>query len=226
MWGIFQLTITYKQTRIIYKAISRYILRKIIKDHRNCVEIFNKASQNGDVCPHALAFIWWKMECEGIDAPWKMEKHTKIPNTYDFECIKERFSIFLHGTFMTHIEEILNPISREEEFDFLKCNVSSINFILNKIISHLLIERFIKWVEVVQNPKKFKQLHPDDTIPMFLAKIPHDYNEEIEFYFPNGRFKYMINLIKEINDQVNCPMNKAKKYPAYRSPIRIVMDSM
>ena len=102
----------YKQTRIIYKAISRFILRNIIRDHKKCVEIFNKARQNGDVCPHALAFIWWKMECEGIDSPWEIEIHTKVHETYDFEWIKERFSIFLHGTFMTHIEEILNPISR------------------------------------------------------------------------------------------------------------------
>jgi hypothetical protein len=216
----------YKQTRIIYKAIRRYLLHKIINDHKNCVEIFNKASQNGDVCPHALAFTWWKKECDGVDAPWKMEKRIKIPKTFDFECIRGQFSIFLHGTFMKHVEEILNPISREEEFDFLKCNISSINYILNKIISHLLIERFIKWLEVVQNPEKYKQLHPDDTIPMYLAKIPNNPNESIEFCFPNGRIKYMKDLIKDISEQVNCPINKTKRYPPYKSPLRIALDNM
>ncbi|AZV43020.1 hypothetical protein [Peribacillus asahii] len=216
----------YKQTRIIYKAISRFILRNIIRDHKKCVEIFNKARQNGDVCPHALAFIWWKMECEGIDSPWEIEIHTKVHETYDFEWIKERFSIFLHGTFMTHLEEVLNPISREEEFDFFNCNVSSINYILNKIVSHLLIERYIKWLEVIQNPKKFKRLHPDDTIPMYLAKIPRNSKKEIVFYFPSGRIKYMKNLIKDISDQVNCPINKNKMYPSFKSPIQIVMDKI
>lgn len=216
----------YKQTRIIYKAVSRYILRNIIKDHKKCVEIFNKAQQNGDVCPHALSFTWWKMECEGIDSFWKIENQTKIRETYDFECIRERFSSFIRGSFMTHLEEVLNPISREEELDFLNYNVSRINYILNKIVTHLLIERYIKWLEVVQNPEKFKQLHPDDTIPMYLAKIPQNSNEEIVFYFPNGRINYMKNLIKDISEQVNCPISKSKRYPPYKSPIRIAMDKM
>ncbi|WP_153126649.1 hypothetical protein [Peribacillus tepidiphilus] len=97
----------YKQTRIIYKAVSRYILRNIIKDHKKCVEIFNKAQQNGDVCPHALAITCWKMECEGIDSFWKIKNQTKIRETYDFECIRERFSLFIRGPFMTHLEEVL-----------------------------------------------------------------------------------------------------------------------
>lgn len=32
----------YKQIRIIYKAISRYILRKIIKEHSKCVKYLTK----------------------------------------------------------------------------------------------------------------------------------------------------------------------------------------
>jgi hypothetical protein len=78
----------------------------------------------------------------------------------------------------------------------------------------------------VQKPEKFKQLHPDDTIPMYLATIPQNSNEEIVFYFPNGRINYMKNLIKDISEQVNCPISKSKKYPPYRSPIRIAMENM
>lgn len=110
------------------------------------------------------------MEWEGIDSFWKIETHTKIHETYDFECIRDRFSIFNRGPFMTHLEKILNPISRDNELDFLNYNVSSINYILNKIVTHLLIERYIKWLEVVQNTEKFKRLHPDILFQCTLRK--------------------------------------------------------
>lgn len=129
-------------------------------------KIFNKARQNDDVCPHALAFILWSMECEDIDAFWKIENHNRITETYDFKCFNERVSVFLHGTFMTHLEEILNPFARDGEFKFLDCSICSIKYILDKILSHLLIERYIKWLEVVQNPEKYKRIHPDDSIPV------------------------------------------------------------
>lgn len=216
----------YKQTRIIYKAITRYILRKIIKEHSNCVKIFNKARQNGDVCPHAFAFILWKMECEGIDAIWKIEYQNRISETYEFECLNEKFSIFLHGSFMTHLEELLNPLARDEEFNFMDCNISSINFILNRIISHLLIERYIKWLGVVQNPEKYKHIYPDDNIPMYIAKIPQNYNGEISFCFPSNRVNYMKSIISDISNQYSCPFHRLTKYPPYRSPIRIAMDNM
>lgn len=216
----------YKQTRIIYKAITRYILRKIIKEHSNCVKIFNKARQNGDVCPHAFAFNLWKMECEDIDAFWKIEYQNKISKNYNFVCRNEQFSIFLRGAFMSHLEEILNPIARDKEFNFLDCNISSINYILNRIIAHLLIERYIKWLEVVQNPKKFNHIYPDDNIPMYIAKIPRKFNGEICFYFPKKRIDYMKGIIKDLSDQMDCPFHKSTKYPPFRSPIRIAMDNM
>ncbi|XQY93686.1 hypothetical protein ACNRWW_09915 [Metabacillus sp. HB246100] len=216
----------YKQTRIIYKAITRYILRKIIKEHSKCVKIFNKSRQNGDVCPYAFAFILWKMECDGIDYFWKIEYQNRIPENYDFECWNEQFSIFPHGAFMTHIEEILNPIVRNKEFNFRDCNTSSINYILNRIISHLLIERFIKWLEVVQNPDKLKQIYPDDNIPMYIARIPKNFNEKINFYFPNDRLDYLKIIINDIDNQLICPYKKTIRYPPYKSPIRLAMDNM
>lgn len=216
----------YKQTRIIYKAINRYILRKIIKEHSNCVKIFNKARQNGDVCPHALAFILWKMECEGVDAFWKIESQNGISANYGFPRMIEKFSIFLHGAFMTHIKEILDPIDRDVDFNFYDCNVSSINYILNRLISHLLIERYIKWLEVIENPRKFNHIYPDDHIPMYIAKIPQNLNGEISFYFPNNRIDYMENIIQDINEKYSCPFSKKIKYPPYKSPIRIAIDKM
>jgi len=216
----------YKQTRITYKAITRYILRKIIRKHSICVKIFNKAHQNGDVCPHAFAFVLWRMECEGKNSFSEIETHIKISETYDFECIKERFSTFLHGAFMTHLEELLNPTNKDQEFNFLNCNIASMNYIVNRIISHLLIERYIKWLEVVQQPKKFKLIYPDDNIPMYIVKIPQNMNEEINFYFPNDRINYMKNVIKDINNQTTCPFKRSTQYPPYKSPTRIAMDNM
>lgn len=216
----------YKQTRAIYKAITRYILRKIIKEHSKCVKIFNKARQNGDICPHAFAFVLWKMECEGVDAFWKIENHHKSYKTYEFKCLSERFSIYLAGSFMTHLEELLNPTSTENRLSLMDCNISSIKYIIDKILSHLLIERYIKWLEVVQNPKKFNRIYPDDSIPMYIAKIPQSFHGEISFYFPKNRIDYMKNIIQDISENLPCPFNKRVKYPPFRSPIRIAIDKM
>ncbi|MDF0729080.1 hypothetical protein PY093_20955 [Cytobacillus sp. S13-E01] len=166
------------------------------------------------------------MECEGIDTFWKIEYHNKISEPYNFECIKEQFSIFPNGTFMTHLEEILNPIYKDQELNLLNYNISSINYIINRILSHLLIERYIKWLEVVQNPDKFMHIYPDDNIPMYIAKIPQNYNGEISFYFPSNRLNYMKSIIKDISNQFSCPFHRSTKYPPYKSPIQIAMDKM
>lgn len=191
-----------------------------------CVKIFNKARQNGDVCPHAFAFVLWKMECEGIDALWKIENHNKSSETYEFKCLNERFSIFLDDAFMTHLAELLNPISTKGGFSFMDCNISSMKYILGKILAHLLIERYIKWLEVVQNPEKYKRIYPDDSIPMYICKIPQKLNGEISFYFPEKRIDYMKNIIQDISKEFSCPFNRKVKYPPYKSPIRIAMDRM
>ncbi|WP_277584423.1 hypothetical protein [Psychrobacillus antarcticus] len=121
----------YKQTRTIYKSITRYILRKVIKDHHKCIKIFNRARFDGHVCPHALAFIFWKMECEGMNSFSEIESRKQMSKSYDFECVNEQFSVFPKGVFMTHLSEVLNSSSKEKGFNLLECNDRIINFIVN-----------------------------------------------------------------------------------------------
>ncbi|MBS4203651.1 hypothetical protein [Lederbergia citrea] len=166
------------------------------------------------------------MECEGIDNFWEIENKNKISNNINFVRMKEQFSIFLRGSFMTHVEEILNPVGRNYAFDFMECNIASISYILNRIISHLLIERFIKWLEVVQNPKKFKQIYPDDNIPIYIVMIPKSYSEGIKFYLFKNRIGNMKNIVKNISNVKSCPFNRTKNYRPYRSPLRIALDNM
>jgi hypothetical protein len=56
----------------------------------------------------------------------------------------------------------------------------------------------------MHHPQEFKRLYPNPDIPMYLAKIPLEKHGKIEFYFPNGRFNYMENLIKEIDNRLTC----------------------
>ncbi|WP_413380838.1 hypothetical protein [Alkalihalobacillus sp. 1P02AB] len=214
----------YKQTRIIYKAITRFILQKVIKDHSKCVKIFNKARQAGDLCPHAYAFILWKMECEGIDAFWKIRYFSKTSKNHEFKCMNKKFSIFLQGTFISHLEEILNPFGRKNGFNIMECNISGIKYIVDKIISHLLIERYVKWLELVQDPEKYK--NPDDSIPMYIAKIPQNLNGEVSFHFQKSRIDYMNYIVKDLNEKFTCPFNKRTKYPTYESPLKIQIDAL
>ena len=202
----------YKQSRCIYKAISRYIIRKIIKEHSNCVKTFNKL-EFGEPCPHALAFILWKMECENKKLG-KIENPKEFSEDLNFTVLQNQFSVFGHGVFMTHIEKILNSEARAEtKFDIFKCNISSINYILNQVISYLLIERFIKWLELIQNHNE--SASPDDNIPMYIVKIPLKYDEEISFCFPRGRHDYMKDIVKDITLRIMCP----NKSPEYKNPL-------
>ncbi|EKN69027.1 hypothetical protein P9E76_14170 [Schinkia azotoformans] len=199
------------------------ILRKIIKKHNNCVKIFNKADQNGDVCSFALAFILWKMECENKNAFWQINSYRSISQSFDFKFLSGEFSIFPFGVYMSYLDYILN---RDKEFNFLECNISSINYIVNRTISFLLIERFIKWLEVVLDPKKYKRIYPDDNIPMYIATIPHNADGDISFYFQKDRYNYMKNILNEINEKYICPYKRSTKYPRYRSPMQIAIDRM
>ena len=44
--------------------------------------------------------------------------------------------------------------------------------------------------------------------------------------FINGKIDYMKNIIKDINNQKVCPINKSTQYSSYRSLIQIAMDNM
>ena len=73
------------------------------------------------------------------------------------------------------MDEVLNTELRYGEFNLLNCNVSSINYIVNRITSFLLIERFIKWLELIKQFKRFRSGSPDDNIPMYLAPCSNKY---------------------------------------------------
>ncbi|HDR6277190.1 hypothetical protein [Bacillus cereus] len=199
----------YKQTRVIYKAISRYILNKVINMHRKCVKKFDDTYEDGPTCLHAYAFMLWKSECEGRRLYPGIINQAQISNVYDFRCLNNKFSVFPKGPFMLHLKEILNtfqrnPSTEEWEFNLLRYNISAISYVVNRITSYLLLERYIKWLEIMHHPKEFKLLYPNPDIPMYLAKIPLERHGKIEFYFPNGRFNYMENLIKEIDNRLTC----------------------
>ena len=122
------------------------------------------------------------------------------------------------------MNQVLNSELRYGEFNLLNCNVSSINYIFNRITTYLLIERFIKWLELIRQPERFRNGYPDDNIPMYFAKIPLKANDEISFYLPKNRILYIKNVIKEIGKQKNCPIKKTTKYPPFQHPIQVAID--
>ncbi|WP_253262816.1 hypothetical protein [Bacillus cereus] len=166
----------YKQTRIIYKSISRYIQNKLINIHKKCVRNFDDTYQDSPICLHAYAFMLWKSECEGRRIYPGILNQAQVPSLYDFRFLNGEFSIFPKGPFMIHLKEILNTFQREstsnEEggLNLLKYNLSTINYVVNRITSYLLIERYIKWLEVMHHPKEFKLLYPNADIPVYLVK--------------------------------------------------------
>ncbi|KIQ81411.1 hypothetical protein RW25_06175 [Bacillus sp. L_1B0_8] len=200
----------YKQTRVIYKSISRYIQNKIINIHKKCVRNFDDTYQDDPICLHAYAFILWKSECEGRRIYPRVLNQAQVPSLYDFRFSNNQFSIFPKGPFMIHLKEILNSFQQEPAsngdwgFNLLKYNLSAINYVVNRITSYLLIERYISWLEVIHHPKEFKFLYPNGDIPMYLTKIPLEKNESISFYFPSGRFNYMKSLVMDIDKKLTC----------------------
>ncbi len=89
-------------------------------------------------------------------------------------------------------------------FNLLKYNLSTISYVVNRITSYLLIERYIKWLEVMHHPKEFELLYPNADIPVYLIKIPLEKNESIHFYFPSGRSNYMESLVMDIDKKLTC----------------------
>lgn len=126
------------------------------------------------------------MECENKNTFWQIDSYRSISQSFDFKFLRGKFSIFPLGAYMSHLDYILN---RNKEFNFLECNISSINYIINRIISFLLIERFIKWLEVVLDPKKYKRIYTDDNIPTYIATIPYNADGAISFYFLKNRYR-------------------------------------
>jgi hypothetical protein len=64
----------------IYKSIARYILKKKLRSHRNCVVNVGRGELwfehaltcSGKICPYANAFILWRMFIESLNHPSKL----------------------------------------------------------------------------------------------------------------------------------------------------------
>lgn len=182
----------------------------MINKHKKCVRNFDDTYQDGPICLHAYAFILWKSECEGRRIYPKILNQSQVPSLNDFRFSNDKFSVFPKGPFMIHLKEILNTFQREPTingeggFNLLKYNLSTINYVVNRITSYLLIERYIKWLEVMHHPKEFNLLYPNADIPVYLVKIPLEKNENINFYFPSGRSNYIKSLVMDIDKKLTC----------------------
>lgn len=80
--------VAFQQTCLIYKSIRRHIFRRLIKSHKSCFRLAQRAlwwdidgERIKSFCPSATAFIRWRMHWEGCRIPSNLDSSGR-PQTH------------------------------------------------------------------------------------------------------------------------------------------------
>ncbi|MEQ6353188.1 hypothetical protein ABNX05_01000 [Lysinibacillus sp. M3] len=216
----------YMQSRDIYKAIKRYLVKNYINSHTTCIQLNNKLNSNDTYCGFALAFTFWREEFEDINLSQKIRQGPVESKIFNFECYLERFSLYPKGVYCYYLEDLLNNCF-EITKDFDSIDINQIKKVVSNILPYLLLERFCEYLKLILNPSNYKSdnyILPD-IIPMHLIVIDKLIPKTTIYY--QNTFKKLKKLIKNMNEEKNiCGFDKNKKYEPYKTPSQLVMLRM
>lgn len=215
----------YLHSKVIYKSVSRYILNRIIKEHKNCIQINNKTEQFGHYCPHALIYLTWRKENEDIRHNWDFNKSLYNTSTFGYKKNSNFSSIFTKGEYANQVLDLLQKLINEY-YNTKNFNISSILYIFEKVLFNFLLERYIQWSEIFLDNKNHSFLYPIPKTPIFLFRLPTDEFENISFYTKSNRIAYLRHLKSEIDKNMGCKIKKNFTYPPYIPPLRVAIENM
>ncbi|UED82492.1 hypothetical protein FH508_0011520 [Lysinibacillus sp. CD3-6] len=216
----------YMQSREIYKAIKRYLMKNYLNDHTTCIQLNNELKANDSFCGFSLAFTFWREEFEEINLSQKVKQGSIESKIFNFECYLERFSLYPKGIYANYLEELLDKCFNITQ-DVNSIDINQIKKVINTMLPYLLLERFAEYLDLILNPTKYKpnNYYLHDIIPMHLIVI-EQHIQETTIYHQNI-FNKLEKLIQDMQKEKNiCGFDKNFKYERYRTPSELAILKM
>ncbi|CAM3172240.1 hypothetical protein [Sporolactobacillus spathodeae] len=200
----------YDLSKAIYKSVARFIRKKLLKDHKKCIKIFQNAAHGGDVCPDAFAYLLWRKEAEQINELWEVESGWGNGSTLKIRYNDhDNFSFYFGGVISIYIDDTFNNF-RLKDFSEIE-DKEILNWLLFHMSSDLLIGRFLYWKNKVSTELFHKPLINRGT-PFYLALVPKEGKKKMVFI----RRLYHVSDISS----KTCPIhNHKREYERYINPL-------
>ncbi|HDR7210821.1 TPA: hypothetical protein QCX03_003900, partial [Bacillus cytotoxicus] len=199
----------YLSTKQTFKSIARFIRHHILKKHKKCIKLFHKSRMDGVFCAQSLAYIQWRKEIEAITNIWRVESGSYRNTGIEFDYKYQNYSIYYGGVFRKHFYELMNNTYKPFLLNFKRCNLASIKWFLNHLISHVLLESFAIHLNSASNSLKQGEMRHNNnyfnihqTIPFYIALIPKSPDEKIQFYRQKECYKKIKQQVAFIENEI------------------------
>ncbi|MGE6593665.1 hypothetical protein ACQKFU_29880 [Bacillus mycoides] len=224
----------YLSTKQTFKSIARFIRHHILKDHTKCVKLFHKSRMNEVFCVHSLAYIKWRKEVEAITDIWRVESGLYQNTGIEFDNKPENYSIYYGGLFRKQFHELINNTYKPFLLNFKKCNLASIKWFINHLISYVIVDSFARHLhnalnslqpgEISRNNNYF---NTHQSFPLYVALIPKSLDKKIQFYYQKDCCKKIKHLSTFIEKKAPCTILKNKiQYNEYENPMQQAINKL
>lgn len=216
----------YMQSRVIYKAIKRYLMKNYLNNHTTCIQINNELNNSGSYCGFALAFTFWREDFEEINLSQKIKQAPVESKIFNFECYLERFTLYPKGIYSNYLENLLDNCFKITS-DFNLIDINQIKKVLNTMLPYLLLERFYEYLDLILNPTKYNtnSYNLPNIIPMHLIVIDQHIHKTTIYH--QDIFKKLKKSVQDMRKEKNiCGFDKNKKYEPYRTPTELAFLKM
>ncbi|MFX3634425.1 MAG: hypothetical protein ACE3L7_00145 [Candidatus Pristimantibacillus sp.] len=220
----------YNENINCFKAIDRYIKRKYLKYHRNCILSFQELRKHKEgefppVCPYAYAYVLWKHTLLRTSYFYKDN-----PKLNDFNLRRSVGLEFATQLVAKHIKYIKDKL-------FFQTNISDVDNrallhqIMNRYTSELCFNYFYQWLAIAKEGSrraiapKWNQI--EQMIEMSLPNIIFKHDENVggndgivQVFKSEGQQKNDLNLECMTN---STSMKKQIRNMSSYTPLRIAM---
>lgn len=202
----------YINSKQVFKSICRYVRKKILKKHRNCIKNLPKMLQSGKICNYALLYISWRSYLEGgLEGLYKWDRTEHFP-THNINRTKlERFSLYWKDPFNIINEDILLFTNVDLVKDYLL-----IRWIANHYLSLIMLDSLNRGIRDIElNTIPFRDT--ENSVPFMFFLFPQNPSLNTNKYlFANGLS--ISSLMANISN-LKCEYDKKNIYKPYVSSL-------
>ncbi len=190
------------------QSIASHARKTILKEHRACIQRLFKSRRTGEpICPYALAYAHWMKFILGYESIWMIRRATP------YRKYAERIG-FGSKQDDSYLSDLFHDWRCNVE-DFTEESRSSIKWIFNRVIGHLIWNHFMNWLSISQDASEGRIEYRRvpfglKNLPFYILVIPNNKKDPIEFHWWSQPRKNHIIL--------DCPCSSKKQVSDINMP--------
>lgn len=205
----------YIDSKQVFKSICRFVRKKILKKHKNCIKNFPKMVQTKKICQYALLYIFWRSYLErGIEGLYdKWDRTEQRPSHHIKEVKLEYFSLYWKDPFQIISQDIL---------DFARINLTTdyllIRWIINYYLAIVMVDLLKQGITDIQSNITPPFRGVGQCVPFMFFLFPQNSSSDTNNYLFTKHLS-ITGIIAKTTD-FKCSYNKKEVYKSYINPMK------